>query len=434
MKKILIISELFAPDNEIAAIRLTKIGKFLSLSGYTIDVLKRGKSGRKEDPLLKNDLHYFNKIFENYNSGIYNVLFKIFYIKNNQNNTETITKRKYIKKNVIIKTIKNVIFFFLDECININYYSTAISKKDIQFENYDYVFSSYGPRSSHSIGAFIKKKYKNIKWIADFRDSMKSIITPRIFWDYKEFHEKKVLKSADIITVVSSGCFSFPSSKIHIIPNGFDEDDYLWKDGKRSLTKTNKYIYSYTGTMYGGKGGIHTFFRILKELLDEQIIKEENVEIRYLGKSANNFLEQASDFSIKDIIKNYGFVSREESIMAQKESNALLLLSWNNNHHQGVITGKIYEYLMAKKPILCFISGNIANSELKNMIKESDAGCCYEEANAIEDYCIMKNYMKEQLINWQKGIEINFTPKVKSIEQYNYRISIKKIIKLIEAM
>jgi hypothetical protein len=436
VKKILIISDFFAPDNEIAAVRLTKIGKYLALSGYTVDVLKRGKSGRKEDPLLKKDLQYFNKIYENCNNGIFVFLYKKFLGGNNQNNTGNTVKTKWrlIKKITIVKLIKDALFCFIIDIININYYFTAISRKDIQFKDYDFVLSSYGPKSSHLLGTFIKKKYRNIIWVADFRDSMNSIVTSKIFRAYNKFHEKKILKNADIITVVSSGCFSLSSSKIHLIPNGFDEDDYPKQKEKQSLIVTDKYIYSYTGDMYGGKRDMRIFFQILKELMDKQIIKRENIEIRYLGKTANYFFEQASDFSLKDIIKNYGFVSREESIIVQKESNALLLASWNDNHNQGIITGKIYEYLMAERPILCFISGNIANSELKKMIKEFDAGYCYEEANAMADYCIMKNYIKELIINWQEGKKIKFSPNVTYIGQYNYRISCKKLIKLIEAI
>ena len=430
-KNILIISDFFAPDNEIAAIRLTKIGKYLSLSGYKVDILKRGKSGRKEDILLKKDLKYFNIIFENYNSSVYNLLYRKTLGRYNKNNSEGKIK-KQARKNKIIYFIKNIISFIIQEIIYFNYYYTAILRKDIQFENYDLIFSSYRPISSHLIGAFIKKKNKNVTWIADFRDSINNIMTPRIFWTYNRLYERKVLKNADIITVVSTGCFSFLSSKIHVIPNGFDEDDYSKNDENQKITLSNKYIYTYTGEMYGGKRNMRVFFRILKELIDEQIIKKENIEIRYLGRSAEYFFEQACDFLSKDIIRNYGFVSREEAIIAQNESNTLLLASWNDANNQGVITGKVYEYLMAEKPILCFINGNIADSELKNMIKSFEIGCCYEEANAIIDYPNMKNYIKEQIMNWKKNNKVKITPNYQFINKYNYKVIVKEIVNIIE--
>jgi hypothetical protein len=431
MKKILIISDFFAPDNEIAAVRLTKIGKYLALAGYTVDVLKRGKSGRKEDFLLKKDLQFFNKIYENYNSYIYNILYSIIE-GNNHNNISNKIKWKYISKFTFVRLIKNIVFYLINESINIDYCFTAISKNNLHFENYDFIFSSYGPKSSHLIGAYVKKKYRNIKWIADFRDSMNNVLTPKCFWTYCKLYEKKVLKNADIITVVSSGCFSLSSSKVHIIQNGFDEDDYPKKDTEQLLTVTDKYIFSYAGGMYGGRRKIYVFLQILKELINEHLIKRENIEIRYLGRSADNFLEQAFKFSLNDIIKNYGYVSREDSLIVQKESNALLLISWNDDNNQGIITGKFYEYLMAERPILCFISGNKANSELKTKINELNIGCCYEEANSKDDYCIMKYYIKEQLVCWKEGAEKKFIPNKKYIEKYNYRISIKNLIKLIE--
>lgn len=51
-QKVLIICNYFAPDHTIAAVRTTKIAKYLRQSGYEVEVLTERKNGR-EDELLK---------------------------------------------------------------------------------------------------------------------------------------------------------------------------------------------------------------------------------------------------------------------------------------------------------------------------------------------------------------------------------------------
>lgn len=431
MKKLLIISDYFAPDNEIAAVRLTKIAKYLVLSGYIVDVLRRGNSGRKEDPLLKRDLIYFNKIYFNYNSGIFNFIYnKLFVIP--VNNQKIISKRqKYkllINKNNFFILLKNNILAILYELINYNYFKYFTSNLKIKFNEYSIVFSSYGPMSSHFIGDYIKKKSKNIFWIADFRDNVgNNSNIPLLIKYYRKYLEKRIVNKADMITIATSECCCRKSSKIHVIPNGYDIDDFVMPNYNG---KNKKFIISYTGTMYNGMCDLLIFFKIISELIDDGIISYNEIEIKYLGRDSDIFLRQAKIFSIDKIIKNYGFVSRTESLNVQNNSNALILMAWNSFENKGVLTGKLYEYFMAKKPILCFISGNKINSELKKMIMESKSGFCFEEANFNNDYNIMKNYIKEIIFSWKKNKQI-FYPDVEYIEKYNYKSIVNNILELI---
>ena len=429
MKKVLIISDYFAPDNEIAAIRLTKIAKYLSLYGYNVDVLRRGNSHRKEDNLLKIDLQYIQNIYKNMNSGVFNYLYiyltkKINTYKSDANN-KLFKLTGIIKKSSILLSIKNTIMFIINELINTNYYKNAIKNKNIKYSNYSCIISSYGPISSHYIALHIKKNNKSIRWIADFRDSVYDYSLPFVFKSYRKRFEKTVLKYANIITSVSTGCFSIKASKVNIIPNGFDLDDikniYI-------ISNANKFIFTYAGTMYSGKSNFSAFFKIINELLKENTINKEQIDIRYLGKSFTIFKEQCEKYLPDDLIHNYGFVPREESLRIQAESNALLLASWNVINNKSIITGKFYEYLMFKKPILCFISGNIPDSALKKLILETETGYCYEEAHSIEDYDKIKNYIKNLIISWKLNISFQFNCNNEFIAQYSYKNIVNNIL------
>jgi hypothetical protein len=53
-----------------------------------------------------------------------------------------------------------------------------------------------------------------------------------------------------------------------------------------------------------------------------------------------------------DVVKQYGGVPPDVSVQKQRESQILLLLSWNDPRERGTYTGKVFEYLAARRPIL----------------------------------------------------------------------------------
>ena len=54
-KKILLICNYFAPDNTIAAVRTSKMAKYLKQNGYEIQVIAEKKDAVTEDEILKKD-------------------------------------------------------------------------------------------------------------------------------------------------------------------------------------------------------------------------------------------------------------------------------------------------------------------------------------------------------------------------------------------
>ena len=88
----------------------------------------------------------------------------------------------------------------------------------------------------HLIGAGLKKKNPELKWIADFRDPWSELdlleefhLTKKSRQKYRKL-EKEVLVNADVtLTVSESWVKSFKSlgsNNVKLITNGFDEDDF----------------------------------------------------------------------------------------------------------------------------------------------------------------------------------------------------------------
>ncbi len=78
-----------------------------------------------------------------------------------------------------------------------------------------------------------------------------------------------------------------------------------------------------------------------------------------MGKDGAQMRAIASECGIEDIFEDEGFVKREQASLVQDQSHINLLLTSSSPEHQGVITGKLFEYLGSTNPILGMINGVI---------------------------------------------------------------------------
>jgi hypothetical protein len=102
----------------------------------------------------------------------------------------------------------------------------------------------------------------------------------------------------------------------------------------------------------------------------------------YVSGSEDKFVaimnRKAEKLGMTEILCNHGYVSRGEALRLQQISDIFLVLSWNRHDSQGVMPGKFYEGIRAKRTILSLISGDLAGSELHTINEMYNYGFCYE--------------------------------------------------------
>lgn len=423
MKKILYISYFFPPINTIATYRALYTVKYLALNGYKVDVL----CGIGDEQNLDNNLSKELKNLKNVN--IYriknlDIIEKMINYKNKKDNETT----ENSKSNLNNKW-KNIYRFILTNFLPSNYKyipdryfiwllkSFYFYKKNLISNKYDAIISSFGPPSVHILAYRIKKNCNTV-WIADYRDlwSNEHLNNQlKILKFINKLIEKFVVRNANYITTVSNFLVQelkslFPKHYINVIYNGYESSTI-----PNSLKK-DKFIVSYTGTIYEGKRDPSNFFKAVLMLKKEGIINKDNFLIYYAGKDGNKFIKLSEKFGIDDLIKNLGLISHKDSINLQVSSDLLLLLEWNNPKAKGVLTGKLFEYLYARKPIL-FIG--YKGSEINDILSYTRSGKCLNDPSEIKNY-IIKIMNKEITFNFQ------------NVEEFSRENQTKKFIKLIE--
>lgn len=246
-------------------------------------------------------------------------------------------------------------FFIPDARIGWNKFAIKKAKELILKHELDCVITTSPPHSTQLIGLELKNTF-NLKWIADLRDPWTDIYYNKELYRTKWAEkidrqlEKKCLESADHIIVVSDSIarlfnkrYNGINSKISIIPNGYDEADF-----QNKVASETKYNYiSYIGNL-GPSYPINNFLIEFNEFSS----KNPKWRLRFVGNVFEDVKNQILNSDLSERVEFISYVEHKKAIDFMIESKALLLIIPNSEENKGILTGKLFEYLAAKKPIV----------------------------------------------------------------------------------
>ncbi|WP_394903138.1 glycosyltransferase [Clostridium butyricum] len=300
----------------------------------------------------------------------------------------------------------------------------------IDFNHIDIIYTTSGPYSAHVVGNYIKKLY-GIRWISDFRDQW--INNPYINYDKNSLRykiekdmEKSIVLNCDRLITTTSisrknyiNMYELSEEKVVTITNGYDENDFK----KLNITqenKSNKFKIVYNGSFYL-KINPYTFAIAVKQLLDEKKIDKNKIEIILNGESdskiVDKFIAIMSEYS--QLIINNGYMNHEASLIKSMNANLLLVISGEGEGSKEVYTGKIFEYLRLKKPILAL---SPKESLIEELLSETECGINVEYNNVKQIKQIILHYYDKWLLNDEEDVKAN------NIEKYERRVLTRNLV------
>lgn len=445
-KKILLICNYFAPDNTIAAVRTSKLAKYLTKSGYKVQVIAEKKNLEIEDEILIRDTEGI-KVYYAYPSDLYKRFYKWYsemiqpYKKKRFDNLENRYRINPKTGNVEFYTFETAypILGSMDYIVGLlKQYDLFSDIKNFlkRCQGFDYVITSYGDAFALFAGWHYHKYHKEIPWIFDIRDAVyRYKFTPSyVGWIAKIF-EKQIWSNADCILGVSKGiCKRVPlkyRKKVHCLTNGYDVSDRYALSTKR--LDTPKLVFTYTGSMYGGLVNLSVFFKCIMDAVNRGEIDENMIAFHFAGNASayEIFKCQAQKYGLGKNCVAHGKLSHKESLQLQQQSDVLLVASHDYKDNEGgYITGKALEYMAANKPIVAVIMGDIEHSELADIIRKADLGIAYEEAHKERDYDKLYDYICRLYKEFVQTEQIKHNPDKKELRKYDYRNLCKRLIKI----
>jgi glycosyltransferase involved in cell wall biosynthesis len=228
----------------------------------------------------------------------------------------------------------------------------------------------------HLIGQSVASEC-NLPWLADFRDPWTSIdfysALKLTKWADQRHHqlEREVLKNASaVITVSKSMAKDFNNickRDYDVITNGFDTDDIM---PYADMIPDKKFSIAHIGSLVSSRNPL-VLWEALKAILEQDNGFRDDLMIKLVGKvdfSVNNSIEQ---FELSDYIEKIDYMPHAEVVKMQQQSQVLLLLINNTPNAKSILTGKFFEYLAARRPIVCI---GPTDGDAATILNETNSG------------------------------------------------------------
>lgn len=290
----------------------------------------------------------------------------------------------------------------------------------------DVVISTGPPHSMHLIGLILKKKL-GIKWISDFRDPWTEIdyfhqlpLTKKSINKHHKL-EQEVLENSDAVIVVGETMkqnFEKFSSNIHVITNGYDTElktETIELDSKFSLT--------HIGLMNDDRNP-SVLWKVLSEIEVSDKNFSNDLEIKLIGKVSKTCLDEINKNKLSSNLNLIDYLPHDAVQLHQKSAQVLLLAINDVPSAKGIITGKIFEYLVAKRPILAI---GPVDGDLAQILNDTNSGVIIDFKNAVSlKSTILELYKKYK----NKSLQVDS----KNVEQFHRKKLTEKLSKLIKAI
>ncbi len=257
--------------------------------------------------------------------------------------------------------------------------SVKILNKYLSDNPVDVIISTGPPHSMHLIAKKVSAK-TGIPWIADFRDPWTGMYnfkhlkyTKLVEWVHKRL-EKSVIRLADAIVVVTNGMreefMELGAKNISVITNGFDESDFPPIEG--SLDKD--FTITYTGLFFKDRNP-EALWKVLGEMARDNSDFGNDLKIRLIGNTDASIKEEVIGAGLEKNMDCSDYVPHKDVIKMQQSAHILMLSSGMEPESKAILTGKFFEYLAARRPVLAF---GHKESDIADALSETNAGILFE--------------------------------------------------------
>jgi glycosyltransferase involved in cell wall biosynthesis len=286
--------------------------------------------------------------------------------------------------------------------------SVEFLKIYIKAHQIDTIITTGPPHSMHLIGLQLKKEMQ-LNWITDFRDPWTTIgyhkelkLSKWAAKKHKSF-EKEVLNTCDAIIVTSPTTkkeFEALTNKpITVITNGYDVEK-----GSTKLMD-EKFTLAHIGSLLSERNPI-VLWEVLSELCFENKDFANNFQLKLIGAVSVEVLQSIEKYHLKDYSKLLGYVSHDEAIKEQRVSQVLLLLEIDSPETKCIIPGKLFEYMVADRPILAI---GPKNADFETIIEETNTGTFFtyqdKDALKLQISVLFDQYKKQNLKVFPVGLQ-----------------------------
>lgn len=254
---------------------------------------------------------------------------------------------------------------------------------------WDAVVSSSPPETTHLAAHDVANEF-DIPWVADYRDSWLDLPHLRMSSLAVRFKHAanrrlatRLMRRASRATTVSAPLAAdlrvrHPHLDVVVVENGIEPAEvaraHARADGFRDR---GRFVVAYTGNFFGRQSAM-SFLAAVEQACERSDDFRRDALVRFVGglKPAEHVRASA----LGHLVEHVPFLRHDDVLAQQRAADLLLFYVAPGRGSQGVYTGKVFEYVAARRPVLALSpSDNVATALL------AEAGATAEGVGARVD-------------------------------------------------
>ena len=209
----------------------------------------------------------------------------------------------------------------------------------------------------------------------------------------------------------------FDDRRWHILPNGYDEDDFR---GVTPLPKDDKITITYTGTFFGNFSPEY-LIKAVEALRTENVTAVNKFRLRFVGRIATDILEKIENSPVRDLIELIPYRPHKTGLAYLLGTDYSFLVIDDTPINRGILTGKLFEYIGSGRPILALIpEGDAAEiirinnlgivappddvAQIKEALRQILSGKAAEETKSAAAEAVKRQFTRKTLTEKLAGI------------------------------
>lgn len=228
------------------------------------------------------------------------------------------------------------------------------------------VLTTSPPQSAHLVGLALARG--GVPWIAELRDGW-TFEPPRAPWPSSAQRrldaalERRVASKASAMISVTEPIVADLKERLGahavLITNGFDPEEIPVANGVASLLDPERHSIVHTGRMEAARSSPAPLLEALRLLKRESPEAADRLEVVFAGPLSERERELLAADDLAGLVKVVGWLERPRALALQRAADTLLVVT-EGPSRRSVATGKVFEYLAAKRPILVLGEGTEA--------------------------------------------------------------------------
>lgn len=378
MKRVLLISYYFPPSGGPGVQRILKFTRYLPRCGWLPTILTVDPNYAAfpsiDDSLLE-EIPSEVEVIRTRAWDPFNIYGRI-----QGKRRDEVIKVGYIEGKQTLKNVARWLrgnIFLPDARVGWVPFGSRVARQLVQKQNFDAIISTGPPHSSHLIGLAAHKD-SGLPWVVDMRDPWVEVyyrdqmyegaIAKRI----QTHLERKVLSTASAVISVSRHLGVGFKRRVHMqhyetIPNGYDPADI--PQDTSPFRERDAFVIAYVGT-YNLLTHPEGFVAAL-----QQLRPNIPIEVHLVGKVDSEALEA---YRAKGIpVKGVPYLSHGKAIAYMQSVDVLMLALPRvyGGSAAGIVSGKAFEYISARRPILAL---GPTGGDLADLLNQTQSGRIFD--------------------------------------------------------